>query len=108
MIGGIMQIVTANEEHQREGFTAAVELDESDIKNLTKVLKEGTWKEIKEVILGIINFATREGHRMSFIQDDDGDDSLLLEIRGKQWVTDAEIPGIRNSLNFILIDHLPV
>ena len=103
-----MQIVSADQKYQDQGFTAAVELEEDDIENLKEVLRNDSKEEIIEAILKIINFAIKEGHRMSFTQDEDGDDSLLLEIKGKQWITDAEVPGIRNSLSCILSDHLPV
>jgi hypothetical protein len=103
-----MQIVNADQKYQEQGFTAAIKLEEDDIGNFKKILKNGSREEITEAILKIINFAIREGHRMPFTQDEFGDDSLLLEIKGEQWITDTEIPDVRNSLSCILLNHVPV
>lgn len=90
--------------HQEEGFTKAVRLEEIDIEKFTELLKAGkagdVWKKI-------IDFASKKGHNMPFIDDEDGDKAILLEIREKQWVFFADIPGIRNGLNCVLLNHVP-
>lgn len=102
-----MRIVSANEKYQSEGFTAAVELEANDIKNLKEVLKNGSGDKTKEALTKIVNFAVAEGHRMPIVQDEDGEDVLLLEIEDGQWLTSSEIPDIRNTLGCILLDHVP-
>jgi len=88
-----MKIVSAEQEYQEERFTAAVKLEEADIENLKRILKDGNEKEINDEISKIINFAKKEGHGMPFVDDEDGEKCILLEIESKrseikrkQWI----------------------
>ena len=103
-----MQIVSAEQEYQEEQFMAAVKLEGIDIKNLKKILTAGNEKEINDAISEIINFAKKEGHGMPFIDDEDGDKCILLEIESesleikrKQWILFADAHEIKNGLRCI-------
>ncbi|HOX11129.1 MAG TPA: hypothetical protein P5323_02205 [Candidatus Moranbacteria bacterium] len=104
-----MQIVSAEQKYQEEQFMAAVKLEEIDIKNIKKILTTGDEKEINDAISEIINFAKKEGHGMPFVDDEDGEKCILLEIEStrseikrKQWILFDDVHEIKNGLRCIL------
>lgn len=103
-----MKIVSAEQEYQEERFMAAVKLEETDIENLKKILKDGDEKEISEAIFKIIKFAEKEGHGMPTVNDEDGERCILLEIESKrseikrkQWILFDDVHEIKNGLRCI-------
>lgn len=98
-----MLIVSANKEYQKEGFTAAVKLDEAEFERIMWLLKASKDEEIKERIEEIIKFASEEGQNMPCISEEDGDKEILLQIGGNQIVLFDDFSGIRDGLKTIFL-----
>jgi hypothetical protein len=92
-----MQIVKAEEDHRKEGFSAAVELSSSDIENIEKLLDAGDEEAVKTEIQKIIDFARQEGKGKPLIDDGEGE-AILIEIDGIQVDLAADVDELKDML----------
>lgn len=103
-----MELVQSEE----EGFNKAIRLGKNYLEKIKLLLKERNDVKLKEEFEKIVRFVPKEGHGDVFVEDEDGEEEMLLEIvdengNRKQQIFFAEFEWFRDALRVIWFNHHP-